>query len=181
MGISSDGILCFGHDLGEDLEGLVPWCPEGTEDDEDEDEKEDDFDAWLVEVSGGSGKDEAWQRYEIWADENMPGASYQESMPAWEAAEPDGRDALDAAYERERELTASCPIEIITHCSYDYPMRIVAVRGTEIRAYRGSPKEIDWSALQALVDERLPAAVEFCKEHGIPFEDPTWILTSVYG
>lgn len=57
-------------------------------------------------------------------------------------------------------------------------MFIVAVPGTVTKAWRGNPKPItDFS-----VDpEKLKAASDFCSAHGIPFENPTWLLASLWG
>lgn len=72
------------------------------------------------------------------------------------------------------------PVDLVQHCSYDYPMYILAVRGTEIMASRGYPKEIDPLTLK--VDpEKIEFLRKFCEEYGIEWEEPKWYLCSMWG
>lgn len=134
MGVSTDAILCFGVDLSEDYEDLLPW--QQLEDDDN------DFDTWVARISGADTDD-------------------------WKAI---------------KEAAEKCPVELVSHCSYDYPMYIVAVRGTKITARRGSPKVISLDAIGGDdFIERQIAAERFCEEHGIPCGDFQWLLCSMWG
>jgi hypothetical protein len=72
-----------------------------------------------------------------------------------------------------------CPVELVYHCSDDYPMYIIAVRGSEITASRGYPKVI--GSLD--VDEvKLEEATEWMAQHLPDIEwKPEWLLYSMWG
>ena len=72
------------------------------------------------------------------------------------------------------------PVQLVMHCSYDYPMYILSLPGTLIRASRGYPAE-----LPSDMGERdgIPL-IDFCEEHGIELSEeqkPCWLLTSLWG
>jgi hypothetical protein len=69
-------------------------------------------------------------------------------------------------------------IEIVRHCSGDYPMHIVAIEGTQTTAWRGHPKPIDVAklAVPAGADEKLRAFVERYKLTASG--EPGWWLAS---
>ena len=172
MGIDSDGILAFGVDLGEEPD--LPWRVY----DEEEDEYDTDFEEWYVGLKGVSSK-VIWAEYYEWAE--SPEA---QQFPNWKRVEeyeklhPEWRDALNSHYANRKAALEDVPIEIVTHCSWDYPMYIVAVVGSVTKAYRGGPQKIeDW----VVPHGKVQTASDFCDEHGLPFEDPTWILASIYG
>jgi hypothetical protein len=68
-------------------------------------------------------------------------------------------------------------IVLVQHCSDAYPMYIVAIKGTEIRAWRGSPRLFFPQNMVSAPhwDAKLRA---FCEKHNIPFSEPGWILCS---
>lgn len=173
MGISSDGILVFGVDLGSIEEDGVkaPWHSEDGEGE--------GFDDWLGKLADADTTP-MWEHHYKWIEEHpeVQNKTSGEQVSAWEGANPEMRASLNAAYEKAREAREACPIDVVLHCAYDYAMEIVAVRGTETRAYRGTPKEITTFEVDP---QRLEAARAFCLEHGIPFEDPKWLLTSIFG
>lgn len=71
------------------------------------------------------------------------------------------------------------PVELVTHCSGEYPLFILAAAGTLVTAYRGTPKKIE--ALNIPHSARW-ALEEFVKEHGIEVEgEPCWLLSSYWG
>jgi hypothetical protein len=72
------------------------------------------------------------------------------------------------------------PVDLVQHCSYEYPMYILAVRGTEITARRGYPNEID--PLTLYVDsDKVETLRKFCEEYNIEWEEPKWYLCSMWG
>ena len=72
----------------------------------------------------------------------------------------------------------SCPADMTMHCSYDYPMYILAVRGTKTTAYRGYPKEIKSLAID---EAKVSAFREWCEANGIEYQEPKWLLVSMWG
>lgn len=179
MSVSTDGILTFGVDLGEEPEGL-PWQQTQTwDDDEHEDEEELGFDDWLYDINGVSSKP-LWDEYYEWERGWRTGnyAHDSEGVKVYEKLEPKWRKKLDKSYEDQRKVDNDCPIELITHCSGEYPMDIVAVKGTTTKAWGGEPKEISGFEVDP---KKLEAAAEFCRQHGIPFENPKWLLASYWG
>ena len=115
MGQSTDAILAFGFDLGEELpDCLLKACGDG-------DDEED-----------GSGFE--WEKVTaILAGIRPPPDEYEEATKqAW-------RDY----WGRCREAEKAHPLTIIDHCSGDCPMRFLAVNGTEWRASRGHPIAIE--------------------------------------
>ena len=69
------------------------------------------------------------------------------------------------------------PFEWVTHCSYDYPMYILAVPGTHKHNSRGYPEKITSLGVEPDI---LEAYLEFLKKLGIT-EQPEWWLASVCG
>ena len=133
MGVSTDGILVLGIDLGEDLPEFMG----------------DDFDTWLEEQSGinppnHNDYDNDWPKY-------------------WDAM---------------REYKQDFPVDVVRHCSGDYPMYILAVNGTEHKASRGDPVIIDPVNLSFNTIE-VEKFIDFCDEHGID-GTPQWLLCSMW-
>lgn len=138
MGVSTDAILAFGIDLGEE------WPDTFNEhDDEDDGFEADhflacDFAIEIPEWTPGTGS-------EYWA--------------------------------QKREAINKIPIELIKHCSSDYPMYFLSIRGTQQTANRGYPKEI----LQRPIDQsEIDAMRAFCEKHGIEWQEPKWQIFSMW-
>ena len=81
------------------------------------------------------------------------------------------------SFDAQRKFSESVPADMTLNCSYDYPMYILAVRGTEMRAWRGSPMEI--TSLDVPV-EKVEAFKAWVSERGIVGE-PKWLLCSLWG
>lgn len=172
MGVSTDAILCYGVDFGEEPDGL-PFYDE---------ENGVDFDEWVYSLTPGLSNTHLWDTYYEW--EKTPEAQALRAttynlVPEFEKLNPQWRDELNEIYARRREAENNAPVELVYHCSGDYPMYIVAVKGTTVKAWRGEPQEITTETFEIDV-KHLFAAQRFCEEHEIPFEDPTWILCSYY-
>jgi hypothetical protein len=135
MGVSTNAILAFGINLGEDL-------PEAMRIDDDDDCF--DYDEWLQ------------KRF---------GMEWTEDRPKdfWEKFN-EARDAF--------------PVDLISHCSGDYPEYFLAVRGTDTTARRGCPEVIE--ALPAIESADIDALKAFCDEIGIEWEEPKWHLFSIW-
>lgn len=129
MGISSDGVLYFGFQVGDEDE-RPEWMGEFE-----------DFDDWLCNKAGL---------------------------------------AEDAPWEERKPIIDGCPAELQLFCSYDYPMYVLGVRDAEHRAYRGDIVEIGTAQL-AVEDEKIAAFKAWCEANGIEYQEPKWLLCSMYG
>ena len=109
----------------------------------------------------------------------------EESKPEFLGEFDDLDDYLTAAltdqsYEKQRKIIEACPAEIIWHCSYDYPMYILAVRGTMISSSRGYLEEITSEKL-TVAPEKIAAFKTWCEENNIEYQEPKWLLCSING
>jgi hypothetical protein len=86
------------------------------------------------------------------------------------------RDVIEKADNLELEDNRAA---IVGHCSHDYRMIIVAVPNTKRVAKRGYPTTID-PASMAVPQERVAELRAFCEAHGIPWQEPRWILCSMW-
>lgn len=129
MGVSSDGMLYFGFQVGGEEE-RPEWLGEYE-----------DFDDWLV-----------------------------------------GQSALpeDAPYEERKKVIEACPAELQLFCSYDYPMYILGIRDAEHCVNRGYLKEIGAAEL-AVEPAKIEAFKTWCAGQGIEWQEPKWLLCSMYG
>jgi len=83
--------------------------------------------------------------------------------------------ASDRSYTERNAIAEAHPLTVVSHCSGDYPMWIVGLRSTLLRASRGYP--VDFSNLPEVNHFHVAALREFMTEHGID-GTPTWILCS---
>ena len=86
----------------------------------------------------------------------------------------------DASVDECLAARKTYPVDVTSYCSYEYPMHILAVRGTEITVHRGYSKEITPEHL-AVAPERISAFKAWCETHGIEYQEPKWLLCSMYG
>ena len=89
----------------------------------------------------------------------------------------------ECEWDVRRDARNACPVEIVSHCSYDYPMYIVALTGTRIWASRGYPVEVDPEKLN-IDPEKIKEYHKFITDKGIPVpegETPHWVLCSMWG
>lgn len=64
------------------------------------------------------------------------------------------------------------------HCSADYPMYYLAIKESELRAWRGSPKEVNSLEVGDNWDKRIQ---DFCALKGIePQSECRWWLVSLW-
>ena len=148
MGVSTDAILAFGFDLGDNDEIHIAERFGVTDS---EAQADFDFDGWVAEKAG--------------------------------AIYPAGHSGIDSpeykvfAAARDAAINA-CPVELVIHCSYDYPMYFLALRGTKVRAWRGSPVQVQTPTPSG---HPLTAMRQFCAHHGIAWEEPQWHIFSLWG
>jgi hypothetical protein len=71
---------------------------------------------------------------------------------------------------------------VVSHCSGDYPMHIIAIEGTELRAWRGSPKPVAVVQMRADDNEWNKRLLDYCKAHKLKTAGkPGWWLASMWG
>lgn len=82
-------------------------------------------------------------------------------------------------YSGRRAAVEAFPIDLVMHCSGEYPSYVLGVRSTYMRAHRGHPVEFD--SLPEPSPEDISRLKSFMIEHDIPHEgEPKWILCSMW-
>ena len=149
MGVSTNGIICYGISFEEDFE--FPW--------------DDDWDEWWIKICGYK------PLFEMYDEKG-------EYIAGMKPAQEDRDKYWDHKYKFKKEHPM--PVEIVTHCSGDYPMYIIAIPRTVMSASRGYPLEFFPDDLKdTLEDENI--LLQFCKDHGIEHEEmPKWWLASLW-
>lgn len=151
MGVSTDGILCFGMFLKESIE--LPWGDDGIQD------------WWRYTICKYVSKKELF---------NEEGGYLKGVKPS--------QQEIDVYYEEMEDFDAKhpLPIEEIKHCSWEYPMYILAVPGMHQRASRGFPRGINTDELTVTPDQKQKL-LNFCSSYlSLKFkeEDMQWWLAS---
>ncbi|MEV2239589.1 hypothetical protein [Micromonospora sp. NPDC049891] len=156
MGTSTNAMLVYGYDLGSD-------------------------DEWKLEGAGKYGEYD-WEAHD-WhnEDEGFAESAEVKLLAAHGFTETDWQ--VDGFYQRQREAKAAMGVEVVTHCSGEYPMYVLAAK--EIVAHRGDAKVLDLDALnreavEGGYDEKLRAALTAL---GLtPKQDRArWLLCSYWG
>jgi hypothetical protein len=83
----------------------------------------------------------------------------------------------DGWLEDKRAAVNACDISLTLHCSCDYSMYILSVRGTELSASRGNPLQID--GLPYITADQKRSLKDWCDKYGIE-GDPRWWLCSLW-
>jgi len=155
MGQSTNAQLCYGIAFEEGTE--FPWT---------DDKYAFDIDDWWLDVQGFKPTVEIYDEEGNW----LNGVSRDE-------------ETVNAYYNERAEFRRTMkplPVELVTHCSCDYQMHILAVKGTLITAIRGNPEEINPDKFW-LYQEDIDALLEFCGDYGIEYETgPRWWLSSLW-
>ena len=154
MSISSDGQLCYGIKLDEDIS--LPWS--------------NDIDHWWVyEINGYTNPLELFDENDEWiGGERAPQHKIDEYYNT----------------RREFDSQHPLPVELVNYCSYDYPMWIAAIPSTVLSCRRGYPKgfsptQMEWDRNQPFVTAPL---LHFVEKYISPIhEEPKWWLSSLYG
>ena len=162
MGVSTDGIICFGIEIEEDE---APWQEDYEE-----------IDDWWLDVNNFQNPfrnpyDESGE-HDNWIKEKYPNMTDRQISDTEEV-----ENFFDAKRKWQKENPI--PVDLVWHCSYDYPMFILAVKGTKINASRGYPRRFSLKNISA---EEIKTLTDFCKKYKIEFEEePSWILCSMWG
>lgn len=146
MGVSTNAIMAFGFDLGEELpESFQPYIEA------------------LDEEEGSEGELEI---------DDLLACAYGVELPEF------GSDEDYGVYEMKRlAALAHCHVDIITHCSGEYPMYFLALRGTNFTAYRGTPALV---VQRDILQTDIDAMRAFCEKHAIAWQEPGWHIFSMW-
>jgi alpha-L-arabinofuranosidase len=87
---------------------------------------------------------------------------------------------IEGDYEIRSAFVKSFPVELVQHCSLDYPMYALAVRGTVTTAYRGSVEDI---TLYQPTTKQVTDLVTFLQKYHLPCDlaKMGWKLVSNMG
>lgn len=175
MGVSTDGELAFGIDFG-DENPLLERDEDGDLIELDDDEDSSDLGEFLARKTGLENPYLTKLPHEV-----NHGASHM--YEDWKKENPWFEGEAKAYFDAKGKLEDASPVEIVMHCSYDYPMYILALKGTHLFASRGTPKKVNFERLNSLVtEEKLAEARKFCAEYGLPeFYGADWLLFSMWG
>lgn len=166
MGVSTDGILCYGVDLGEGFDELEP-CPflDAVEErDEEEDFSPAEFIVDILIEAAGFTELDPFPGEEILYE---PGAPDYDKWAAW--------------YGRKLDAEKALPVEVVTHCSDGCPMYILAARPV-IQNARGYPETINPADLVGREEAAKEAVARALETLGMkPKNTPGWLLASYWG
>lgn len=154
MGQSTNAQLCYGIAFDEDTE--FPWHAE---------QFDGEIEQWWRELLGYKPSFELFNEDGDWLDGVMPP---NEQIEAYFAE----RKKFDKDH-------PALPVEVVPHCSCEYPMYILAVPGTLKTAYRGSLTIVVPGNLWVSPDA-VDALIAFCNAHGIEVSQPEWYLSSMW-
>ena len=79
------------------------------------------------------------------------------------------------------ERIKSVPCELQKHCYCDYAMYNLVIRESETTAYRGDVEQFDPEYFDKPYDEWDAIIKDFCEKAGLEFQQPKWLLTSMWG
>lgn len=114
----------------------------------------------------------------IWKDEEPPWKPLSEkeleedddlsTNPEWE----------DIYRLRSGKEIRGLPVELGAHCSYESGWYFLGITSTIVRASRGYPEKAPTVIERGEWRSQLE---EFCAIMGIPWQEPAWWVTSIYG
>lgn len=183
MGQSTDGILAFGWNLGsvEDRdEGH--WAFDLLERISDADDRDEIYLATTgIELPPDPWDEVRDQPNEWFYEAFRPGEFTRRETAAYQAWSARTEEARQLHRTAERDALASVDFELIEHCSCDYPMYILALKGVHWWANRGSAVDVtsvlgwapDGSMIKRLYDAANLLGVE-------PPEPPSLLLASLW-
>jgi len=155
MGVSTDAILAYGYDLG----GAA--------------------DEWKIKETGEYGSlNLPW--YDPEDDATDFGSAVEKRLLAAAGfTETDWK--AEGYFERERAALATFGVHLVSHCSRDYPMYILAAHHiTSHRGWVGRVDPVEMAVLQGDADARLARALTALGLTPTQ-EAPVWLLVSDWG
>lgn len=164
MGVTTNGEISFGFELGE--EAKTPWKYDYDVDEEDWEFEDGDYEDWYYTCVKPFVP-----KIQVYTQEGnrIPGITEEQVNQHWED-------------KRKFKTENPMPFELVNTCSYDYPMYILAVPGSNMTCHRGYPVEFSPEDLQ-VKQEDLDKFMAFVKEFFPEFatQTPKWYLSSYYG
>lgn len=97
---------------------------------------------------------------------------FTDAISGVEKDDPEGWD-------KRSKFRESHVADLVLYCSGEYPMYILAVNGTETTVRRGDVEEID-PAKMTVSPEVIQKFKDFCGEYGVEWEEPRWLLCSMW-
>ena len=159
MGVSTDGILCFG--IWFDEGHTFPWDKKPYNGDHEE---------WWKDQCGFK------PLFKLYDDTETGYANNKR---------PSDKE-INKYYEHKSKFEEKHPppFEVIFHCSDSYTMYILAVPGQEFTASRGEAVKINPAKLK-VPEKKTKKLIDFCKKYKIRYSrkktDPQWYLCSYWG
>jgi hypothetical protein len=162
MGQSTDAILCYGFRIitedGEE-EIAIPWLRKDLEDDNCHEML--DWTDFLIQLEGLEQPD-------------MSDELYEKDKEEWDRL-------FKKWYKIGNDLEEKCPITLVSHCSAECPMYILAIKESIECARRGYP--VEFSNVDKFVNVNRQKMwyweiESFCRSAKIEFKEPKWILCS---
>lgn len=81
-------------------------------------------------------------------------------------------------WDDRRAAVEACPLTLVQHCSYDFPMWVLGLRDFHKVSRRGYPETFQNLDLVPMRDFKVLR--EWCERYSIKFE-PQWVLCSMWG
>ena len=153
---STDAILCYGFQVGEEDEP-PEWLKV----------PDDEFDP-LTDSDTLEFAEFVARLHEI----EEPGSQWEDQRP----------QVMEAYWQAKRDAVKQEGVDIVHHCHSEYTMRILAATASVKVAPRGLPVELGetLSCFGHGASGWRQALRAFCERAGSPFEEPQWILCSYW-
>ena len=170
MGMNNSGEIFFGVYFGEE-DPRWPMDDDGISQPP-EDDEEMDWEDWLAIQDGYVNpydhpdvRDLSYDDFRAYLRDNK---AFQELYDAW--------------HEAKTNLVAICPVELIDvgDMEYGYSLYCLALTGSRFYNY-GSPDPIPDNLFERASEERVAVAQQWCKAHGLNFDNPQWMLGASRG
>lgn len=157
MGVSTDGIICYGMMFDEGDE--FPWDAEPWNG---------DMNDWWRDINGYKPPFEIYNAQGNYIDGVKP---------------PQGKE--DEYWEHRKNWDKQNPmpaIELVNYCSYDYSMYILASASTIKRCACGYPEKLEMPDCVTIdAEEHEQLLTDFCEKYGIETKEVWWYLASFWG
>lgn len=159
MGVSTDGIICFGIAFEEGTQ--FPWDDDGIE-------------SWWRNVNGYKPPFEMYDA----SGNYLPTVELETDKFGQKHAKKEVTELYYGhmhAWEKENPL----PVELVNCCSGDCPIWILTVPAVGLHARRGYPEKLDPGSLKTPDADALLA---FCQKYKLEHDEPpSWYLCSYWG
>lgn len=111
-------------------------------------------------------------------DDMLVKTTLQEPQENFEYEMKNNSPQWEKYYKEAQEIKNKCPVELIIFCSYEYTMYFIALKNTEIRASRGSVKNVK---MKDISEKEIQEFKNFCQKYDIKWVEPQWSLFGMNG